>query len=818
MRILPFVVSTVITAGLIFAMDKSWPLGGKRLPPLGKFLSPQQGFWQNAEASDQDFAADLKFSGLKGKVEVYLDERLVPHIFAENDEDLYFTQGYIHARFRLWQMEFQTMVASGRVSEILGNDPKYINFDRETRRMGMVYGAENALKQIEANPITKSGCDAYTAGVNAYIHSLTCANLPVEYKLLDYKPEEWSNLKIALFLKQMSRTLAGFDNDLANTNLKPVFDFRDLMVLNPQVNDSLEPIVPKGTIFDPPGIVPVKPPSADSLYFGKKDSLNIAEVTKPDPDNGSNNWAVAGKKTKSGAPILCNDPHLELTFPSIWYEMQLTSPTVNVYGTSFPGSPNVIIGFNDSVAFGFTNAQRDVKDYYEIKFKDDSRQEYWFNGQWKKIDFCREEKIKVRGGKTILDTVAYTVYGPVIYDKSFSTALSGGKAIACRWVAQDPSNEGLMWFYLDRANNYNDYYNAIKDFSCPGQNMLFAAKSGDIAIWQQAKFPARWYGQGLYVMPGEDSSYMWQGFIPQKENPHVINPERGFIVSANQRPVDSTYPYFIPGNYIATRGITLTKRLSAMEQITPQDMMKLQYDYYNRFASEARPVLLKYIRENDINAEGKKYLDLIKNWDLQADANSKGQTVFTAWWDSLRTEVWKDELEKVSKNKLRPESRTLLEALLKDSSFKYVDNINTPRTETLYDDVTSAFLKALPQLEKDDKAGTLEWAIHKDPTIFHILKTITPFAKTGLKVGGDGEIINAVTKSHGPSWRMIVDLSPLTTAYAVYPGGQSGNPGSRYYDNFVDAWVKGKYFTLWVMRKSDVSDKRVLWTLKLSGK
>lgn len=196
--------------------------------------------------------------------------------------------------------------------------------------------------------------------------------------------------------------------------------------------------------------------------------------------------------------------------------MQLNSPTVNVYGASFPGSPNVIIGFNDSIAFAFTNAERDVKDYYEIKFKDDSKQEYWFNGQWQKTKL-RVEEIKVRGAKTVLDTVAYTVFGPVMYDKSFATDLSKGKAIACRWSAHDASNEGLMWFYLDRAKNYDDYYKAIQVFQCPGQNMLFASKTGDIAVWQQAKFPARWYGQGMFVMPGEDSSYMWQGSIPQKK-------------------------------------------------------------------------------------------------------------------------------------------------------------------------------------------------------------------------------------------------------------------------------------------------------------
>ena len=163
---------------------------------------------------------------------------------------------------------------------------------------------------------------------------------------------------------------SGTENDLLNTNAKAVFLPEELKMLYPQVPDSLLPIVPKGTAFDPAGIIPVKPATADSVYFNNREVVAAAEISKPDPDNGSNNWVVSGSKTASGAPILCNDPHLELSLPSIWYEMQLSSANSNVYGVTLPGSPFVIIGFNDSIAWGVTNAQRDVKDYYEIRFKD----------------------------------------------------------------------------------------------------------------------------------------------------------------------------------------------------------------------------------------------------------------------------------------------------------------------------------------------------------------------------------------------------------------------------------------------------------------
>jgi penicillin amidase len=810
MRIIPFIIGTVITGALIFALNQRWG----SIPPLGKFLSPQQGFWQNAEAKDHNFSETLQFPGLKGKASVYIDERLVPHVFAQYDEDAYFIQGYLHAKFRLWQMEFQTFYAAGRLSEKLGNNPDIINVDRKQRRMGMVFGAENAVKEMEANPLTKMAQDSYTAGVNAYINSLTESELPVEYKLLDYRPEPWSNLKTALFLKLMSFDLAGYDRDLEFSNEREVFSAGEIMKLFASYPDSLVPIVPAGTQFDPPAIVPQAPASADSLYFGRDSSYNTDSVSKPNPSNGSNNWAVNGSKTQSGAPILCNDPHLGLTLPSIWYEMQIHTPTMNAYGATFPGTPSIIIGFNDSIAWGFTNAMRDVKDYYEIRFKDDSKKEYWFNGSWQPTTL-KIETVKVRGGADISDTVAYTVFGPVMYDRSFAAPEGKNRAIAVKWVAHEPSNEGLMWLKLNRAKNYQEYVASIKDFACPGQNMLFASKSGDIALWQQARFPARWNGQGMFVMPGEDSSYMWQGYIPMRENPHVVNPASGFIQSANQHPVDSSYPYFIPGNYINPRGVTAHNRLSAMQNITPQDMMALQNDVFNSFAEDAAPMLLKYIDVNSLDAKEREYVNWVRNWDYQARADSKASSVFQGWWDSLETVIWDDELSRVEKKTVRPDEQITLEMLLKDSAIKYVDDVKTPAVETIQQQVTAAFKRSSAHLKEiEAETGLLWWKV-RNPSVLHLLRaSMLPFARRGLEVGGWSTTLNAITNTHGPSWRQVVHLTATTEAFGIYPGGQSGNPGSYYYDNFVSDWAQGKYYNLWMMKESEAGDKRVKWKME----
>lgn len=814
MKIIPFIISIAITAGLVFVLNKQWG----SIPPMGKFLSPQHGFWQNAEPTGSGFDADLEFPDLKGKADVYFDERLVPHVFAENEEDAYFIQGYLHAKFRLFQMDLQTKAAAGRASEIAGK--KAINFDKEQRRLGMVFAAENAMKEVENDPVSKKIFDAYTNGINAYISSLKEADYPIEYKLLNFKPEKWSNFRTLLLLKMMAKMLSsGTENDLANTNAKSIFLPDELKKIYPQVPDSLEPIIPKGTVFDKPGVIPIKPATADSLYLGNKDVAVEKEISKPDINNGSNNWVVAGSKTQSGVPILCNDPHLELSLPSIWYEMQLVTPSSNSYGVSLPGSPFIIIGFNDSIAWGVTNSQRDVKDYYEIKFKDNSKKEYWFNGQWQTAT-QRIEEIKVKGGAPVYDTVAYTIFGPVMFDESFSNDYSKNRDLAVRWTAHDPSNEGMTFYRLNRARNYNEYEDAIKDFQCPGQNFVFASKSGDIAIWQQGSFPARWDRQGLYVMPGEDSSYMWQGFIPQTENPHIKNPERGFLESANQRPVDSTYPYFIPGSYITPRGITITHKLSAMQSITPKDMMSLQNDYFNTQAEDVVPILLKYVQEEKLDNNAKQYLEIVRKWDFQASPDSKGQTIYQCWWDSVGVGIWYDDISRVTPQAPWPGEQTTMELLKKDSSaLKYIDNINTPQQETLYDVVTAALQKASVDLAKKEAEGKLEWAKFKNPTVYHLLKdALLPFARTGLPVGGDGNIVNAVTHSHGPSWRMVVELTSPTEAYGVYPGGQSGNPGSKYYDDYIDNWVRGEYYKLWFMRQGDRTDKNIKWTMKFSSK
>jgi len=375
---------------------------------------------------------------------------------------------------------------------------------------------------------------------------------------------------------------------------------------------------------------------------------------------------------------------------------------------------------------------------------------------------------------------------------------------------------------LNHAKNYADYSAAIVNLHTPGQNCVFACKDGDIAIRAQGEFPAKWKGQGDFVMPGTDSSYMWQGMIPQDEVPFQYIPakdslSRGFVSSANQKPTDTTYPYYLGRDYPMYRGLLINRRLSAMNNITVDDMMSLQTDNYNIFAEMAMPIFLKNIEQDSLTADEKKYFDILKSWNLVNDVNTKGATVFEILWNKFYHVVYDDEYDNAPDVIMKPYESTLLESVLKDSSYKFLDDISTTKKETLRDDATTAFKNACIDLTKVESDGKLEWAKYKGTGINFLARTLTPFSRLNLLVGGGTYCINAAKVDHGPSWRMIVNLTPQTEAYGIYPGGQSGNPGSKYFDDYVDTWVAGKYNVLWMMAKNETTDKRIKWKMSFSN-
>lgn len=817
MRIVRAVLFTLLTVGLVWALNRPWGPA----PAFGPFLSPFTGFWQNAENKlGLTTAQDIDLDGTTQSVTIQYDEYGVPHIFAQNDADAYFAQGYVTARDRLWQMEFQTHAAAGRLTEVVGE--RALETDRFNRRMGMGYGAEQALKMMMANPETKMALEAYTAGINAYVQSLKPSNYPLEYKLLGYAPELWTPLKCAYLLKQMTSTLAMGADDLRMTNLLRKFGAGVVADLFPDYPTLESPIVPSGTKWEfKPLPVPATPTDAamQKQLLAHTARTFDAGMVRNDPAIGSNNWAVGASKSASGYPILANDPHLTLSLPSIWYQIQLVTPTMNVCGVSLPGSPGVTIGFNQKVAWGVTNVGSDVLDFYTIRFKDASQTSYWHDNQWKATT-ARIERYKVKGKPDVLDTVRYTHHGPVVYttgQKPLRPNIPVGHA--ARWIAHEPANDLRCFYLLNRATNYADYRKALTHYAAPAQNFVFASVDKDIAISPNGKYPLKWKNQGKFLLDGTNPAYDWQGWIPADQNPIVKNPPRGFVSSANQFSTDRTYPYYLNWQFASSeRGRRINERLTTMTNATPDSLRELQNDNLNLRAVDALPTLLPLVQAANLRPDHRLALETITKWSRRNDPDEIGPSIFTLWTEKLMEGIWKDEFDGGDTLPMRYPSvdRTLV-LLQRDPTARWFDNMKTPARETIQEVVTNSLKAACDSLTRahGPLSPTWAWAKQKGTDVRHLIPGLDALSAMDVLNGGGSSVVNATTSRTGPSWRMVVALGPTPKGYGVYPGGQSGNPGSAAYQSLLETWRTGQLNELVYLQSANEKHPKLKYSLTL---
>jgi len=615
---------------------------------------------------------------------------------------------------------------------------------------------------------------AFSDGVNAYINDLNSEKFPVEYKLLDYKPEAWSVDKTMHLLMYMTDMLCGREYDLEFTNTIKKFGKKRFDMLFPDFYDIIDPVIPKDTDWSFVETEITKIPDGEMV----KDSVSISKLMdKPHPNNGSNNWAVAPTKSVTGNAMLASDPHLGLNLPSIWFAMQLSTPEHSVYGATLPGTIGVIIGFNEDISWGVTNATRDVKDWYKIEFKDEKKLAYKYDGKWKKTDL-RLEEIKIKGKETFIDSVIYTHHGPVSYDANFRSD-DELKGYAMKWAGHIGHNFTDLFFKLNRAKNYNDYKNAIKNHVAPAQNFVFASKTGDIAMWVQGKFPNKWKGQGKFLMDGSNPDHDWQSFIPSKENAHTKNPNRGFVSSANQHPTDSLYPFYVFNDgYDTYRSRTINNFLRSKEKFDVND-----------FKNEN-------IIVSDLNKTEKEALDILKKWDFDNHINSKAPALFSSWNNSLYNLLW-DEFDVEDETLKYPFTYQYMYMLKNYPNDEFMDILETEKKETAQDLIQQSFKETVEKLNTwAEKNGDYNWVNYKKTYVGHLLQALPAFSVQNIAIGGDGNTVNATSRNHGPSWRMVVEMADKPKGYGIYPGGQSGNPGSKYYDNFIDDWAKGNYFEI----------------------
>jgi len=804
MRFFKFGIALLLTILIFFVLNTK--LGS--IPPIGKFLNPVSGIWQND--AEETITGNIPIEGLVDVVTVQYDSLLIPHIHAQNDQDLYKAQGYITAKHRLWQMEFQTFAAAGRLSEIIGE--KAIDFDQLQRRRGMIFGAENALQVMNKDPKTLQALEAYRDGVNQYINQLDLNKLPVEYKLLDYQPEQWTTKKTALLLMYMTKMLAGGDSDLEYTNALRRFGKERFDLLFPDFYKVIDPVIPADTNWD---YITTEMPVTPESELLPLDSISET-IAKPHPNNGSNNWAVSADKSVTGNAILANDPHLGLNLPSIWFVMQLKTPKHNAMGATLPGALGVISGFNTDISWGVTNATRDVLDWYKIEFKDASRKQYKYGNAWKNTT-VRVENIKIRGAAPLTDSIIFTHYGPVTYDKNYKGD-NEKSGYAMKWTGHIGGNNQLTFLKLNEAKTYDDYVNALKNYTAPAQNFAFASTKGDVALWIQGLFPNKWKGQGKFLMDGSNPDNEWQSFIPQKFNAHVKNPERGFISSANQHPVDQSYPFYVFNDgYETYRNRVINDFFRDRAKVAVADFKSLQNNNFNLKASELLPNIFQNMDASGLTPEEKEVYAQIKGWDFYSEIDQLAPSIWDLWWTKLYDRVW-DELENKDVALDLPFTYQTIYLLINKPDDAFMDIESTPEKETAKDLFLITFKETAKELLAwKAENGDYRWSAYKGTYLGHLLQALPAFSRFDLPIGGDYNTVNAASSNHGPSWRMIVEMSSPPKALGIYPGGQSGNPGSKYYDNFVDDWAAGRYQELLFMQDNQ-NNAQIMATQTLTPK
>jgi penicillin amidase len=801
MRFIPLIVSGALLAILLWGLNTPLSVGKNVLPPLGGFINPYSGFWANADpvyADGKIPAHTLSIPGLTGRVEVLFDEMQVPHIFAENEPDAYRAQGYVMARHRLWQMDISARQTAGRLSEILGDRVK--SMDKIIRRRGLARAAEDDWAEYQKNEFTRTMMEAYADGVNAYIHELSPADYPLEYKLLNYAPEEWTPLKSCLVIEGMIDALNKKDSDLASSN--------SLALLGRDTFDYLFPLwYPKQIpIVQDTGQWGGLKKNQQGLLSGLHYSLNeVPERVFASPFeaiNGSNNWAVDGSRTVSGAPILCNDTHLPLRLPHVWYQLQLHLPDYTTYGINVAGVPGVVIGFNKDIAWGFTNVSQEVADWYKIYWTDATKTKYTVDGEVLEAEL-RVEEIKIARGATILDTVRYTIFGPVVYEDSADALCD----YAYRYTTHDPpSADDLEHFFsINKGKNYSDYRRAIPGLDCLSQNVAFASSQGDIAITVQGNFPIRAHEQGRFLQEGNSRDNLWKGYIPQEELPTLYKPSRGFVFSANQHSTDPSYPYYYAGRFDDSRARQIYSRLKDMHQITADSMKTIQMDNRSLRARDALQAMLPLVNQDQLSPDELKLYEELSRWDARYLRDERTPSVFTMWLDTCYNYTW-DEMD-ANRMKgipvLYPSIWKFSELLESDPECVFFDYAATKEIEDASAVVTHG-LKVVAAIVREMEPEKLVWYRFKKFAIMHTAQ-IPAFSRMDVVTDGTRHTPNATDSDHGPSFRMIVELGERPVAWGVYPGGQSGNPGSPYYDDLVDDWAAGKYRRLnfWLDASAD---------------
>ena len=796
---------------------------------------------------------EIHLPGLTAPVEVYRDGYGVPHIYARTSHDLFLAQGYVHAQDRFWQMDFWRHLGSGRLSELFGESQ--VETDAFLRALGWARVAAEEAEQLD--PVSREILVSYTEGVNAYLAERQGAALSLEYAVLKlqnsgYRPEAWQPLHTLTWAKAMAWDLGG---NMRFEQLRAAL----LKTLTPDQVDDLflpypddHPVIVPGFQVNSGGGAAAQPASqvpAPAGYGWARIGSGLEAVgrqsaalgalmgprlgsTRLGESIGSNSWAISGERTATGRPILANDPHLGVQMPSIWYEVGLHCTSqgpdcpYDVTGVSFAGVPGVIIGHNDRIAWAFTNVGPDVQDLYIEKINPANPEQYEYEGQWVDMDSVRET-IRVAGGDPVDITVRYTRHGPLLWQESLDQFretvgldLPEPFGIALRWTALDPGSTFQAVWRMNRADNWDEFREAVSYFDVPSQNMLYADVEGNIGYQTPGKLPIRAPGHtGELPVPGWTGENEWQGFIPFEELPWSFNPPEGYIVTANNAVVGPDYPYAISTNwdpgFRARRIVDLIEGAGGESSSSVIDLAyvrQMQGDNLSPMAGELLPVLLGLSLDEasggaDPGLAGARAL--LESWDGQEDMDCAAAALFEVFWKHLLFATF-DELGEENLPEGGAGWYEIVRRLVPRPDDAWWDVAATAEVEGRDAVFRQAFAAAVDELQERQGKDPAGWR-------WCDLHTVTfrnaSFGESGIApieaifnrgpypcAGGEG-IVNATgwdaTEGYQvdwiPSMRMIVDLSDLDNSLMMHSTGQSGHAYHPHYIDMADPWRNIEY-------------------------
>jgi penicillin G amidase len=737
-------------------------------------------------------------------MEIYRDDYGVPQIIAGTESDAYFAAGVVHAQDRLWQMEISRRAGEGRLAEILG--PEALRYDKLFRTLNLQKAAIESASLIP--PELLKLLESYCAGVNYIIHTQR-GKYPVEFDMIQYEPEPWTVIHSLLIGRLMAWELnISWWADVTMGQLIEHVDFELATQAMPRYPSDAPVVIPRELI---------NYRFANSLrHFRDADRAYRVFAGIDGSHTGSNSWVVGGPRSASGKPILANDPHLTLTVPSRWYELRLhaTSTGLDVSGMTLPGSPVIVIGRNNAIAWGMTNVMVDDADFYIEQLDTTGAPLYMVDNQWRELNI-RNEIISVKDSVDIEYTVYETHRGPLI-QSILGIDMSGwiDQPISLRWTGFEPSTEFEAVYRINKSTGYDEFRHGLRFFNIPGQNFTYADTGGTIAFRTAVRVPIRPRGNPLLPFPGWDSSYDWDGYVPFEHLPELVNPPTDIIATANNKIVDDSYPYYLTSLWEPpSRIIRINELLNEQELLVAADFGRIQNDYVSPQARDVVPFLIHafdHVQMDDPDLE--RALNYLRNWDFYMGPDDVPASIFNVFFVNLLKNTF---IPRMGESLFREYCVIanipirVMSDLLKSQYSDWFDDPRTPSRESRDDRIRQSLLDAIEYLRTalGSDMRTWQWGRLHTITFTHLFGSHAPLDKVmnigPFPIGGSNTTVNLGEYSLcepyrnklGPSMRFVVDMNNPQTAYTVIPTGQSGQPLHRHYKDQTQLWLDGRLKT-----------------------